>query len=425
MSTVADCGLLPQLLAQPRPTEWAALRTSAEQHLEGQDWPTTRQEDWKYTDLKALQALNPVGGDLVEAELGERLLPEARGTRLCFVNGHFAPHLSNTSALPPGVRLIRLSAATEAAQGLGSLVTPETADVFANLNSARFQDGALLFVPKGLNVEPVLQVLFLTEAKDATLCALPRLFVLLEQGASATLVEEHAGRGSYVSSSVVEVILHAGASLTHERVQRESLEAFHFSSLGARLHRDAQYRVRTVSLGARLSRQNPHVFLAEEGAHLELDGLALLSGDQLSDTHSLIDHAVAHCQSRQIQKSIVDGQSRSVFNGKIYVHPGAQQTDARQQTRSLLLSEQARVDAKPELEIYADDVKCAHGAAIGQLDPEELFYLRSRGMKPALAQNLLTYAFAADVLATIPVTSLRRQLRKAVLERTGAGDLEV
>lgn len=418
MSTVADCGLLPQLLAQPRPAEWTALRTRAEQQLGNQDWPSTRQEDWKYTDLKALQALNPVQGDPVEAELGEHLLPEARGTRLCFVNGHFAPHLSNTSALPPGVRLIRLSAATEAAPSLGSLVTPETADVFANLNSARFQDGALLFVPKGLSVEPVLQVLFLTEATDATLCTLPRLFVLLEQNARATLVEEHAGRGCYLSSSVVEVILHAGASLIHERVQRESLEAFHFSTLGARLHRDAQYRVRTVSLGARLSRQNPHVFMAEEGAHLELDGLALLSGDQLSDTHSRIDHAVAHCQSRQIHKSIVDGQSRSVFNGKIYVHPGAQQTDARQQTRSLLLSEQARVDAKPELEIYADDVKCAHGAAIGQLDPEEVFYLQSRGLDEQAARNVLVYGFASEILGALEVPSLRKQLRQSVLERT-------
>jgi len=249
--------------------------------------------------------------------------------------------------------------------------------------------------------------------------------VVLEKGAQATLVEEHLGTGTYLSCPVAEVVLHECARLHHERIQRESLEAFHLASLGARLEGHAAYALRTVHLGSRLGRLVPEVTLAQSEAELELDGLALLDGSQLVDTHSRIAHAVPACRTRQLYKSIVDGESRSVFNGRIHVMPGAQQTDARQQARSLLLSERARVDAKPELEIYADDVKCAHGAAIGQLDPEELFYLQSRGMTPALARNLLTYAFAADVLATIPVPSLRRQLRKAVLERTHADGLEL
>lgn len=426
MSVAEASGLLAELLAGPRPAEWKALREAAEARLETQDWPSTRQEAWKYTDLKGLQEFRPAAElkgctEGCEQLLGEHLLPESRGTRLVFVNGRFSAHLSNTSALPPGVRLLRLASASEAAK-LGSLARVEDNDPFANLNSARFEDGAYLFVPQGLAVEPVLQVLSISEAGA---CAFPRLFVHLERGARATLVEEHTGTGRSLSCPVVEVELEAGAEFTHERVQQEAPEAFHLGTLAARLHRDSVYRVRTASFGARLSRQSPRVILAEEGAHLELDGLALLGGEQLADTHSRIDHAVPHGQSRQLHKSIVDGSSRSVFNGKILVHPGAQQTDARQQARSLLLSEQGRVDAKPELEIYADDVKCAHGAAIGQLDPEELFYLRSRGMSPQLARNLLTYAFAADVLSTIPVASLRRRLRKLVLERTCAEGLEV
>ena len=212
--------------------------------------------------------------------------------------------------------------------------------------------------------------------------------------------------------------------LSHERIQRESPEAFHFSHLAARVERRGTYACRTISFGARLSRCTPHVVLAQEGAHVTLDGLALLGDTQVADTHSFIDHTVPHCNSRQTHKTIADHASRVVFNGMIYVRPGAQGTDAQQQCRGLLLSGQARIDTKPQLEIYADDVKCAHGAAIGQLDPEELFYLQSRGLRPELARNLLTYAFASDLLARIPVASLKRQLRQFVLARTNAENLE-
>jgi Fe-S cluster assembly protein SufD len=219
------------------------------------------------------------------------------------------------------------------------------------------------------------------------------------------------------------VLVREDARLAHERIQRESDQAYHFSHLAARLERGAVYGCRTVSFGARLSRSTPEVAMAE-GAELALEGLALLGGPQVSDTHSVIDHLVPHGTSRQTHKVIADGASRAVFNGKIFVREGAQATDAQQQCRGLLLSPQARIDAKPQLEIFADDVKCAHGAAIGQLDPEALFYLRSRGLAPELARNVLTYAFAADVLAGIPVPSLRRQLRQTVLARTQAGTLE-
>lgn len=426
MTALMECSLLPDLRAAARPAEWTPLRQAAEARLETQELPTARDEDWKYLDLKLLRETSFVPGTLVEAELGDCVLSEVLGTRLVFVNGQFASHLSNTSALPPGVRMLRLASASQAAADLGTLAVPERSDVFANLNHARFTDGAFLFVPRNVRVEVPLHVIFLSRQAGAqATCALPRLLVVLESGAKAQIIEEYLGEGQYLTNAVTEVRLHENAVLTHERVQRESREAIHIATLATRVDRGARYECRTLSLGARLSRQSPSVLMAEEGAELELNGLALLDGDQVADTHSRIDHAVPRCRTRQLQKTIVDGHSRAIFNGKIYVHPGAQQTDAQQQARSLLLSEHARVDAKPELEIYADDVKCAHGAAIGQLDPEELFYLQSRGLDLVTARNLLTYGFAADLLAAIPVASLRRQLRRAVMARTNSVDLEV
>ena len=425
MATLTECSLMPELLGAPRPAAWEPVRKAAETALEGQALPTTKHEDWKYTDLKTLKQTSFVPGQHREVDIKERILPEARGTRLVFVNGHFDPRCSNISALPSGVRMLRLSSASEAACALGSLATPQGSDVFANLNTARFTDGAFIFVPKNIHVESVLHVLFVSDQEgDQPTCSLPRLLVVLERGASLNLVEEYWGHGRTLTNGVTEILVREGAELVHERIQRESPEAFHFSSLRARLDRDARYISRTITLGARFSRQSPHVVLADEGTELTLDGLALLSENQLADTHSFIDHTKAHGTSRQLHKAIVDGKARAVFNGRIFVRPDAQQTDAQQQSRNLLLSEEAQVDTKPELEIFADDVKCAHGAAVGQLDPEELFYLQSRGLNLTTARNLLTYGFAADLLARIPVPSLRRQLRQAVMARTNSQDLE-
>jgi len=423
MAAVMEHPLLPGILARPRPAGWTALRGRAEQALERQPWPSTRLEAWKYTDLAALEGLDFSLGEAREVDIGPLILPEARGSRLVFVNGRFDSHRSNTSNLPAGVRLLNLASATEMAHDLGSLACAR-ADLFGELNTARFQDGALVIIPKGVRVEAPLHVLFVSEAGGQTPASLPRLFVVLERDASATLVEEYQGRGRYLTSAVTEVIVRENASLSHERIQRESPEAFHFSQLAARVERNAQYACRTISFGGRLSRSTPHVILAAEGAGVTLDGLALLGEAQVADTHSFIDHTVPHCTSRQAHKAIADGGSLAVFNGIIYVRKDAQGTDAQQQCRGLLLSAQARIDAKPQLEIYADDVKCAHGAAIGQLDPEAMFYLQSRGLRPALARNLLTYAFASDLLAGIPVPTLRRQLRQTVLARTNAEHLE-
>jgi Fe-S cluster assembly protein SufD len=420
--TLAVAGtFLSDLLGGPRPAEWESLRVAAEARLRDRELPTTGDEDWKYTDLRPLAGLRFAPAPRGTVDIGSHLLPEMVGTRQVFVNGHHAPHASCASSVPAGVRFLPLSIASEACHSLGCLEDGAGKGLFEDLNTARFEDGAVILVPKNLKVALPLHLLFLTKA-DAPLAVYPRILVVLERGAELELVEEHHGTGPYLSCPVVEIHVAEGAILHHERIQRESAEAFHVSTLKAEVARGGQYHSRTLSFGARLSRQQPRVRLAE-GAEASLDGLALLEGHQVADTHSFMHHAEPGATSHQLHKCIVDGQARAIFNGQVLVAPRAQGTDARQQSRNLLLSESARVDTKPQLEIYADDVKCSHGATVGQLDPEELFYLQSRGLNADDARNLLTYGFAADVLSHVPVASLRRSLRQLVMARTQAGSL--
>ncbi len=423
VASIGDCSLVSDLIGGSRPSGWAELRKAAEQALQHQELPTTKDEDWKYADLRDLKAIAFIPGLPETVDIKGSILPEARGTRLVFVNGHYDPHHSCTSALPQGVRLLHLASASEGAAQLGSLLKPDNSDIFANLNSARFMDGAHIFVPKNVKVEAPLHLLFQSHATNTATVSQPRIIVLVEPGAEVELIEEHTGTGTYFTNSCVEIFVGENAELRHERIQRESTSAFHISNLRAKISRDGRYHSRTITFGAKFSRQTPQVSIQGAGADVILDGLALLSGTQFADTHSVLDHTQPDCTSHQLHKAIVDDEARAVFNGRIFVRRGAHGTDARQQSRNLLLSEKARVDTKPQLEIDTDDVKCAHGAAIGQLDPEELFYLQSRGLNDQAARNLLTYGFAADLLAHIPVMSLRRQLRHAVMERTNATDL--
>ncbi|HJV47670.1 MAG TPA: Fe-S cluster assembly protein SufD [Geothrix sp.] len=420
-SALVGSNLLTDMLSGPRPAEWASLREAAEQRLAGRELPTTADEDWKYTDLKALAGLSFGPAPKATVDVSAHLLPEMVGTRQVFVNGHHAPHASCASAVPAGVRFFPMSHASEACHALGSVPNGEETSLFEDLNTARFEDGAVILVPKNLKVALPLHLLFITKA-ESPVAVFPRLLVVLERGSELELVEEHHGTGTYLSCPVVEIHVAEGAILRHERVQREDAEAFHLGTLKAEVARGGQYHSRTLSFGARLSRQQPWVRLGE-GAESSLDGLALLEGQQVADTHSFMHHAEPNASSHQLHKCIVDGKARAVFNGQVRVAPHAQGTDAKQQSRNLLLSESARVDTKPQLEIYADDVKCSHGATVGALDPEELFYLQSRGLNADDARNLLTYGFAADVLTHVPVASLRRALRQLVMARTQAGSL--
>jgi Fe-S cluster assembly protein SufD len=223
--------------------------------------------------------------------------------------------------------------------------------------------------------------------------------------------------GRYLTDAVIDVTVKPGARINHYRIQRESADAFHVATTKAKTGRDSAYEMTSINLGGLLARHDIEVTLDEEGSHCAVDGLYLIGADQHSDTHSLIDHRHPHGTSRQLYKGVLDGKSRAVFNGKVFVRHGAQQTDAQQTNKNLLLSEEAHVDTKPQLEIFADDVKCAHGAAVGQLSEDELFYLGSRGINPALARNLLTYGFAEEVIERIKVDSVRNDLNRFLLNR--------
>lgn len=408
------------------PAAWLGrLRAAALERANALAVPTTRDEDWRFTDLSPLyqtafeRAAAPAAPD--RAALEASFLPEAGG-RLVFVDGHFAAELSTpqegdayVGTLAGALRRGAAPLETHLARHAGF-----ESDPFAAVNTAFLHDCAVVDVPDGCRVERPVQLLFVTTQAERV--SYPRVLAILGRGAGLTLVEDYLGLadGAYFVNAVTELAVAENASLAHVRVQRESDKAFHIASSVASLARDARYAAQSVGMGARISRLNHGVRQGGEGTDCSLDGLALITGRQLADTHSFIDHAHPRGRSRQLHKCVVDGAGHAVFNGRILVRQGAQRTDSAQSSRNLLLTGRAHVDTKPQLEILADDVKCAHGATVGQLDPEHVFYLRSRGLSEVAARNLLTYAFAAEVVDRIPVASLRRWLEAQVVERTQA-----
>jgi Fe-S cluster assembly protein SufD len=407
------------------------LREGAFGRFEELGFPTTDEEEWKYTNVApvARKAFSPAVRK-VELESGavERFVSaEAGRSRVVFVNGVYSPEHSSLEALPPGVAVEELGAALAGEHGevlwnhLGRL-SGEGDDAFDALNTAFLGGGALLHIPKGVVVEPPVQLLFLTAPGGAEAATFPRVLVVAERDSRLDIIETYAAASDaeYFTDAVVEVFVGEGARVTHYKVQDEADSAFHVGSTRAEVSKDGAYDLTTVTLGARLSRHNVEVLLVSPGAECHVDGLYLVGDGQHADTHSLIDHREPNCASRQTYKGILDGKSRAVFNGRVYVHEGARGTDAQQSNKNLLLSTEARVDTKPQLEIYNDDVKCAHGATVGQLEEEELFYLLSRGLHPTLARNLLTYGFAEEIVEKIKFDSIRAQLDEAILNRLRA-----
>ena len=408
-----------------------ALRAAALADLTATGFPTRRQEAWLYTDLASVtdttfaapEAASPATLDRAARLLSALPAPDARATRLVFVNGRVAPALSTTTNLPDGVELVSLGAVlardgdADLASRIGSLVDGR-GHPLAGLNTALFEDGVLLRVRRGVRVGTPLHVVFLTVGGPSPSAVHPRLVYHVEDDAEVALVERWTGEtGSpWLSNAVVEAWVGANAGLDLLEVQEQSLETRHFRSLRVQLARGGRLAVACLSIGAGLARNDVHVRLAGTGAECRLDGLTLVQGDQHTDHQTRIDHAEPHGTSLQLYKGILDDRAQSVFSGRVLVEPHAQKTDARQANHSLLLSDEAEADAKPQLEILADDVKCAHGATVGQLDEEALFYLRSRGIGPRSAQRMLLHAFASEIVERMPHAELAAMAR-AVLDR--------
>jgi Fe-S cluster assembly protein SufD len=395
-------------------------------------FPTTKDEEWKYTNVAPLikQGFSSTISDSAPADLTDLssfVAPECQNSQLVFVNGKLREDLSSLTSLPADVVAIDLTAAL--ADGRYSEIAREhlgrhadyVANGFTALNTALIGTGAFIYIPRNATVAAPIHLLFVADAVDNPVVS-PRILVVAEENSSATLIESYAGtdKSHYFTNAVTEFVLKDGARIEHYKVQRESAQAFHVATTAADLGTNASYDTTTITFGAQLSRHDVHVTMDHEGAECWVDGLYLVTAAQHTDTHSVIDHRKPHCTSHQLYKGILDGKSRAVFNGKIFVRHDAQKTDAMQTNKNLLLSNEARVDTKPQLEILADDVKCAHGAAVGQIEEDELFYLRTRGIHPDLARNLLTYGFAEEVIAKIKIDSIRERLDSAVLNRLNA-----
>ena len=408
---------------------WLELvRGSAMDRFEQLGFPSVRDEEWKYTNLATLakESFEPVTtADQFDAVAVCRFAYPEAGAHLVVVNGFLNEDLSVKTRLVDVVATDLFRAVDDAlynkvirkylARNAGYHNNGLTA-----LNTAFIQSGVFVYIPKNVKLEKPLQITFVGGAANSA--AFPRVLVVAEENSSATLIENFVAGGEerYFTDAVTEVVLKDGAHLEHYRLQRESKKAFHVSTTSAELGRASRYDTTSINLGAQLSRHDMSVVMDHEGAETWVDGLYMVDSDQHADTHSVIDHKQPHCNSHQLYKGILDGNSRAVFNGKIFVREGAQKTDAIQTNKNLLLSEKARVDTKPQLEIYADDVKCAHGAAVGQIDPEELFYLEARGIGPELGRSLLTYGFAEEVIAKIKLESIRTELDQTVLKQLHA-----
>ena len=388
--------------------------------------PTKRDEEWRFTDLSPLLQVNfqtPDKFDLPQSAAAEFALPEAP-VRLVFVNGVYAPNLSAVADLPEGLIVGNLAQLpTTHRTKVGKYLAQQqgaATEVFTALNTAGLTDVAVVWVARNQQIETPIHLVFVSTTASTPTVSQPRCLVVAQAGSQLTLIEDYkaAGAGVYFTNAVTEIVLEENAQVNHTRVLQEGGEAFHIGKSAIAQSRNSRYTCNAITMGAKLSRHNLEVFQTGEGTETTLNGLTLIGGEQLADTHSAIALNHPNGITNQLHKCIVDGRAHAVFNGKVFVPQAAQLTNAGQLNRNLLLSPKARVDTKPQLEITADNVKCSHGATVSQLDAEEVFYLQSRGLNETDARNLLIDAFGAEILDRIPVASLRQRLARCVACRT-------
>jgi len=375
-------------------------------------FPTGREEEWRFTDV------TPVAETPFEFVSGRgdpsRVKDLARGPlqacQLTFVDGIYAPELSRVQ-LPPGATVARLPFQDPAVEVHLTRLAPAEGRPFTALNTAFMRDGAFVRLSKGVQLETPVHLLFLATNRSPAFVTFPRILIVAEEGSRGSIVESFVGvSGTYWTDAVTEVVLGEGARIDHTKVQRESHDAFHVAALQVRQGRQSTFTSHSIALGAAISRTDAGATLDGEGAEVTLNGLFEGTGGQVVDHHTTIDHAKPHTTSHELFKGILGGKSRGVFDGKIVVRAGAQKTNAMQSSKNLLLSKEALVHTKPQLEIHANDVKCKHGATIGQLDDAVLFYMRSRGIGLAEARRLLIHAFASEILDQVTVKEVQTQL---------------
>jgi Fe-S cluster assembly protein SufD len=418
--------------AATQPKWLAPVRKAGLASFADQGFPTLHDEDWRFTNVAPIAKLNfqlakEVSVNGAETKLiDESAFAKLSGHRLVFVNGFFCAKLSSLKPVAGGVRIENLSAALAKDSALIEKHLGKYAhtasNTFAALNQAFFTDGAFIFVPAGVEVAEPVQLIYISSAKNSGETILPRNLVIAEANSKLTVVESYISTGNvaYFTNAVTEILAGDNARVEHVKLQDEALDSFHIATIAGEFGRASNVTVHSFALGAKLSRTNIRTKLAGEGLECILNGLYLTRGEQLADHHMIVEHAQPHCASHEYFNGILDDKSKGVFHGRIYVHPIAQKTDAKQTNKNLLLSDDATADTKPQLEIYADDVKCTHGATIGQLNDESIFYLRSRGIGTDTARQMLIHAFAGEIIERIKCEPAREVIDKLVWDRLEA-----
>jgi Fe-S cluster assembly protein SufD len=405
-----------------------ALRKDAIHRFAEVGFPTTRLEDWRYTNLATLsrtpfELAAPGIAGLSRADIERLSFPVFACSVFVFVNGRFTPELSAPCTVSGGVRIGSLAAALprlpDALESQLAHHARSDEQALVALNTAFFSDGALVHVPEGVTLEAPIHVVYLSVPGAGPTLSHPRTLVVAERGSHATVIEDFVslGSGSAFTNAVTEIVLADGARLEHVSLQREHEDATHLATLQVSQARDSRYVAHGISLGGTLTRNDLVAILDGPGAECELHGFYVASGRQHVDNHTTIDHARPSGTSREFYKGVLADRAHGVFNGKVIVRPDAQKTSARQTNKNLLLSADAEVDSKPQLEIFADDVKCSHGSTIGQLDEDALFYLQARGIDAGAARSLLMRAFSAEITATISIPALRERIDELLTAR--------
>lgn len=396
------------------------LRQGAVEQFATLGLPHARLENWKYTDVKALAKRDfSLPKKVDAAELVAEKSLGVQGLRLVFVDGLFSPELSDLGDLPKGVNVLPLADNANAAKTVLGQVAAANFSGFTALNLASWQDGVLIDLANNAVLEQPVYLQFVSTAQENAVLIQPRILIKAGVHAQATVIEHYSGAEEAASFSnvVTEVDLADGARITHYKLQQESTKQYHVASLHVQQQRESRFTSHNICLGGKLARQDIQVELNAEGAEVYLDGLYLGNGRQHLDNHTLVNHNAPHTNSNEDYKGILNDRSRGVFNGRAVVHRNAQKIEAHQSNANLLLSDKAEIDTKPELEIYADDVKCSHGSTTGQLDESALFALRSRGIDEAMARGLLTLAFANEVIDRIEIPEVHDQIEEAVAGR--------
>jgi Fe-S cluster assembly protein SufD len=412
-----------------QPAWLVPLREAGVSSFARQGFPTLQHEDWRFTNVVPISRLTfkPASemavNETVRQALARAAFAKLAGRRLVFLNGRYSAEMSSLRGSTPGAEAGNLGSALAKDSGFVEKHLGRYAQVqdnaFAGLNQAFFADGAYIHVRAGVTVPEPIQLIYVSAATQAGETMHPRNLIIAEAGSKVTVIESYVGisNAAYFTNAVTELVVGDDASVEHLKLQDEAADAFHVAMVQGQFGRASSASIHSFALGARLSRNNIRAKLAGEGLECILNGLYLTKDEQVADHHMIVDHAQPHCASHEYFNGILDDKSKGVFHGRILVRQIAQKTDAKQTNKNLLLSNDATADTKPQLEIYADDVKCTHGATVGQLNDESIFYLRSRGIGPETARRMLIHAFAGEIIERIRCELAREELDKIVWER--------